>query len=107
MTDDEYKIYIDGVILEIAEHLDHQTADRIAAPLVVPHPENDRVMLIAKTTCKITPMQFDAALNRRRKTQENEAHAAVLRARNETLVGCNPSTQREFVAATVRDLTMD
>jgi Virulence-associated protein E-like domain len=107
MTDDEYKNYIDRVILEIAEHPDHQTADRIAARLVVPHPENDRVMLIAKTTCKITPTQFDAALNRRRKAQESEAQAAVLRTRNETLVGCNPSTEREFVAAMVRDLTMD
>ena len=38
---------------------------------------------------------------------EGEAHAAVTRERNEKLVGCNPSTEREFVAAMVRDLTMD
>jgi hypothetical protein len=107
MTDDDYKTYIDSLILDIVEHPDYQTADRIAARLVVPHPENDRVMLIAKTACKITPTQFDAALNRRRKAQESEAHAAVLSKRNEALVGCNPSTEREFVAAMVRDLTMD
>src|SRR4051812_14076772 len=107
MTDDDYKTYIDSLLLDIVEHPDYQTAERIAARLVVPHPENDRVMLIAKTACKITPTQFDAALNRRRKAQESEAHAAVLSKRNEALVGCNPSTEREFVAAMVRDLTMD
>ena len=37
MTDDDYKTYIDIVILDIVEHPDYQTADRIAARLAVPH----------------------------------------------------------------------